>query len=202
LTLFNFYVKSGPGGIDLTNVKAFFEKHTEKHIPFIEKHSKFFAGSAIILLMLAIFALLAGALYFVDKDLEKDHQAALNEEIAKGLSMPMLQDVGNNKQSERSTVIETKIYTVLDKELGYELTLVVSNYGYNPPTGITKKRIKDTKAIPANGFKQISGLFTSDQRQISTVWRYTNVSENKFFYYVWGENSVCPFSLNESTPLT
>ncbi len=156
----------------------------------------------MILLMLAIVALLAGALYFVDKDQERDHRTALNEEMANGLSMPMLQDVGNNKPIGHSTVIETKIYTVLDKELGYELTLVVSNYGYNPPTGIIKKRIKDTKAIPADGFKQISGLFTSDQRQISPVWRYTNVSENKFFYYVWGENSACSFSLNESTPLT
>jgi len=202
LTLSNFNVESWRGGIDLTNVKAFFKKHTEKHLPFIEKHSRFFGGLAIIFLMLVILALFAGAFYFTEIDQEKDHQTALNEEMAKGLYMPMLQDMGKNEQVGRSNVIETKIYTVVDNELGYEITLIVSNYGYNPSTGITQKRIKNTKTIPADGFKQISGLFTSDLHQISTVWRYTNVSENKFFYYVWGENSVCSFSLNESTPLT
>jgi hypothetical protein len=101
-----------------------------------------------------------------------------------------------------SNLTKTIIYSLNDPECGFALTLVVSDWGMNPPASINGKRIKKITALPQIGFKLISGPIAKNSDTVPEVCRYVNLSRNEVIYYAYGRGASCRFDLFENVNST
>lgn len=91
------------------------------------------------------------------------------------------------------TADQTKVYSLVDEDYGINLAVVISDWGLNPPVGISGFRYKPATISPVNGNEQIGKTVLEDQTRFPTIFRYVSLQENKIVYYE--ENHACTFSI-------
>lgn len=140
-----------------------------------------------IVSILFVAVLIAGLIYALDQEQKKDTTITFTKNIKNNLSTPVLiEETG--KQT---------IYRVFDNETNIAIIIFESGQGLYHEAPIALKNTMDNLAKLPNGTKQISGDITATNiRNVPTVWRYVNSTEEIIAYFVPYYGSIRVINLN------
>jgi hypothetical protein len=148
------------------------------------KWKKFIKQNWPAISVLIILILLVALIFFHHARVESKLQKTRIAEA--GLLVPSLLYFDKNDN--------VKIWDLVDENYGIDLTIVKSDYGNNPPIGISGLRYGPPKIPPANGNERIAITLRGDGSTFPAIYRYVNVTAKKIFYYE--TNHAATFAMN------